>query len=437
MTVVPINRSAGSTRSRQPQVPQVIAALDIGTTKISCLIGEPVRRQTGADGRPAVVVKGAGHQAARGVRCGSVISIEEAERAIRLAVDQAERMAGTTIAEVFVNVSGGRPLSRAYRGTASVGGGPVGEDHKRRAVADAFAKLDQPGRVLVHGAAVAWSLDDAAGIERPEGMYGAELGVDVNVVTAEPGALRNLALAIERCHLSVAGFVIAPYASGRAALAADEAKLGSVVLDLGGATTSIAVFHDGELAYADVLNLGGQHITADLARGLSTTVAHAERMKTLYGSTLPVPYDDHETLTVPNLGELGVDAVHKVARSMLTGIIQPRMEEILEIVRDRLDMIPIARHAARRVVLTGGASQLTGLPDLAQRILGRPVRLGRVPAYEGLPEAMRTAGFTVACGLIDYALRPDRLIGDLPALAMSHGHGNYLVRVGRWIRESF
>ena len=159
---------------------------------------------------------------------------------------------------------------------------------------------------------------------------------------------------------------------------------------MGGATTGIAVFHDGHLVFADVMPVGGQHITNDIARGLSTTIAHAERMKTLWGSAMPTVVDDREMVAVPLLGERGVDTVHHVPRSMLTGIIRPRLEEIFEMVRDRLDQASFAKLAGSRVVLTGGGSQLTGVREIAGQWLNRQIRLGAPMPIAGMPEAARS-----------------------------------------------
>src|SRR4051794_2454100 len=249
MTVVPMARRERSTK--QPDKgPKIVAALDIGSTKTCCMIGEVVpgrRTQTGEQIEARIKVLGMGHQAARGVKGGVVVDLDEAERAIRVAVDQAERMARSTITEVFVNVSGGRPLCQGFVGAAETGGEAVRAEHMNEAVARALASCDPGRRVLLHASPVRFAIDDAKGVEHPEGMFGETLSVDLNVVTVERGALRNLTLAIERCHLKVAGFVIAPYAAAKAALVDDEQKLGTILIEMGGATTSIAVLQDGAL----------------------------------------------------------------------------------------------------------------------------------------------------------------------------------------------
>jgi cell division protein FtsA len=239
----------------------------------------------------------------------------------------------------------------------------------------------------------------------------------------------------------VAGKVAAPYASGISSLVADEMDLGVTVLDMGGGTTSIGVFFDGSLIMADVLPIGGNHITMDLARGLSTTLAHAERMKTLYGSALSSPNDGQEIMTIPQIGEDDPDAVSHLPRSVLTGIITPRLEETFELVRDRLQESGLEAIAGRRVVLTGGGSQLNGAREIAARILSKQVRLGRPAKLVGLAEATAGAAFSTCAGLALWAAnRPGELLeerdaeDDMPRQA----YGTYgLAGITRWFRENF
>ncbi|MGH6855788.1 MAG: cell division protein FtsA, partial [Aestuariivirga sp.] len=270
-------------------------------------------------------------------------------------------------------------------------------------------------------------------------MYGENLMVELAAVTVEPAHLRNMALAIERAHLATAGFVISPLAAARAVLAEDEMSLGVSLIDMGGATTSFAIFHDGNLVFSDVIALGGQHITNDIARGLSTTVAHAERMKTLWGSALASHVDEQDMIAVPLLGERGVDTVQKVPKSILTGIIRPRLEEIFELVRDRLEASGMAHFAGRRVVLTGGASQLTGAREAAGQCLDRQVRLGLPAAMPGMPEFAHNAGFAVAAGILKYTLRPDmgHALPQHRPRQIEHAQQGYMRKMGRWIAESF
>ncbi|CAN5153166.1 cell division protein FtsA [soil metagenome] len=418
-----------------------IAALDIGSTKVSCFIAEPVaarHRSPDGEDKSSLRILGVGHQASRGIRNGMIVDVDQAERAIRLAVDAAERTAKRSISDVYVNIAGGRPQSTMQQASVHVATGQVTPLDIDTVIHAAATRVLPKGRAVLHVAPAQFHLDDARGVTLPLGMFGQRLSVDLNIVSAEASAMRNLALAVERCHLSVADYVVAPYASARAVLVEDEMKLGVTLIDMGGATTSIAAFQDGQLIFASVVPLGGQHVTQDIARGLSTTIAHAERMKTLWGSALATAIDDREMVAVPLLGERGVDTVHHVPKSMLTGIIRPRLEETFEMLRDQIEASTFARLAGNRVVLTGGASQLTGIREMAGQCLNRSVRLGSPLPLQGLPETARSAGFSVSAGLLAYALKPDRHYTIDHARNPSGDFNNtYLRRVGKWIAESF
>jgi cell division protein FtsA len=440
MTVVPLHNSGGP-KAAAPDKTRVIAALDIGSTKVCCLIAQssPAKhRPVGSDEQSVLRVLGVGHQASRGVKAGAIIDVDEAEKAIRLAVDAAERMSQRTISQVWVNISGGRPHSSSHSGAVKTVTGEVTDSDIAAVTRQALESVKPGKRTVLHVAPVQYQLDDAKGLKAPIGMFGETLGVELNVVTCEAAHMRNLALAIERCHLSVAGTVITPYAAAKSALADDEKALGVTLIDMGGATTGIAVFHNGSLAHSSIVLIGGQHITNDIARGLSTTIAHAERMKTLWGSAIPSLMDERETIAVPLLGERGVDTIHQVPRSMLTGIIRPRLEEIFEMVRDRLEEAGCGRLGAGRVVLTGGASQLSGVREVAAQWLDRQVRLGVPAQLQGAPDSARAPGFAVAAGLLTYALMPDAsCVLPSGAVGESHRHPGYLRRVGRWLADSF
>jgi cell division protein FtsA len=436
MSVVHFNPGRGGQRQSASDDSNLVAALDVGTTKIACLIAEVLRPKQAGEAAQ-LKIRGFGHQASRGVKAGVVVDLEAADRVIRLTVDAAERMAGKTVGEVVVGVAGGRPRCDTFTGETRIMTNDVGAVDKQRAVSSALQKLDPGQRFVLHTAPVQYHIDDAHGVREPLGMFGQKLSVDVNAVTIEPGPLRNLALAVGRCHLEINDYVIAPYAGARAVLVEDEFALGSTYIEMGGGTTGIAAFHDGKLVFADVVPVGGQHITNDIARGLSTSIAHAERLKTLYGSALAAMNDERETLAVPLLGERGVDKIHQVPRSALVAIIRPRVEEILEIVRDRIAASPFGRLAGHQVVIGGGASQLTGIREVAAQILNRPVRSGAQGPNHAMPESARSPSFAVAAGLLNYALKPDRAMGLWGLEPHRSPGGNYISRVGKWIKESF
>jgi cell division protein FtsA len=260
----------------------------------------------------------------------------------------------------------------------------------------------------------------------------------MHVATADLFVVRNLMLAIERCHLGVEALVAAPYVAGLSVLADDEADLGAAIVDMGAGTTSIAVFAGGRFVHVDGFTLGGGHVTTDLARGLNASLSDAERIKTLYGSVLAGGADERDMITIPPVGHDERETPQFVPRSALTRIIKPRIEEILEMVRDRLQASPFASEASGRVILTGGASQLSGLADLAARMLNRQVRTGRSLGVSGLPEEAKGAAFAAVTGLLVYPQSAHlEHFGPQRARPGAPGTDGYIARVGRWLRESF
>ena len=379
--------------------------LDIGTTKIVCLIG-----RTESDGTLRVL--GFGWHKGRGVRGGGITDLDEAERAIRASVGQAEDMADTRLRAVTVNLTCGQPESRLFSVQWPVGGRAVDEQDIRRVVNEARAREAEGGRETIHALPLSFAVDDMGGVADPRGLHCSTLHARLHIIDSAAPALRSLSACIARCDLDLAGLVSAPMAAGLATLVSDERELGATVIDMGGGTTGIAVFAEGQLLHTAQLPVGGVHVTNDLARLLSTPVAHAERLKTLYGSAQASPDDDREMLPVPLVGE-EEHQIAKVPRSMVVDIIRPRLEETFELAKARLEASGLARAAGTRVVLTGGACQLGGVREMAARILGRQVRLGRPSRLRGLPDSASGPAFATAAGLLAWAAGEGRTIHDI------------------------
>ena len=410
-----------------------IAALDIGSSKVCCVIA---RIEPG--GSPRVV--GLGHVVAKGVRSGAITGMDEAEASILAAINGAEKMAGETIAKVVVNCSAGAPVSETIGVEVAIAGHEVNETDIRRVLDQ--GRLPRTNghadRELVHSIPVGFTIDGSRGIRDPRGMFGERLGASMHMVTAAASALRNLSTVVQRCHLDIEDLVVSPYASGLSTLVEDEMDLGVTLIDMGGGTTSLAVFFDGAVVHTDVAPIGGNHVTSDIARGLSTPLAEAERLKTLHGSATSGAIDERELIDVPLVGEERRGAPNHVPKSFLNQIIQPRLEETFEVVRARLESSGFDKLAGRRVVLTGGASQLQGVRELAGLILDKQVRLGRPLRISGLPEAASGPAFATSTGLVGYAVAG-------PTDAARHGHAPLMRpvpagvfgRIGNWIKENF
>ncbi len=379
--------------------------LDIGSTKITCLIGR-------GEANGSFRVLGSGWQRSLGVRSGGITDLAEAERAIRAAVGRAEEMADTRLRSVVVNLSCGAPESRLFNVQWPVDGRVVADGDIRRVVEEGRLRSRAAGRETIHALPVAFAVDDVSGVADPRGHHCDQLSARLHVIDAAATSLRNLSAAVARCDLDIAELVSAPFAAGLSCLVADERELGATVIDMGGGVTAMAVFAEGQLLHTAQLPIGGLHVSRDLAGVLSTPLASAERLKCIYGNAEPSPDDDREILTVPQIGE-EEHQFARVPRAMVVGIIKPRLEETFELIRDRLDGAGLGRAAGSRVVLTGGASQMVGAREMAHRILGRQVRLGRPSPLRGLPDAASGPGFATATGLLAWAGGAGRALIDL------------------------
>ena len=414
----------------------LVAALDVGTTKVCCLIAR-LDQNAGPAPEDGLKIIGIGHQVSKGLRSGAIVDLEETETSIRATVEAAEQMAGENIQGVVVNLSGGQPKSRLIAYEVSIAGHEIGDADLRRildpsVLKDGLAKE----RELQHTIPVGYSVDGNRGVRDPRGMFGERLGVNMHIISALSGPVRNLETSVQRCHLDVHDKVVSSYASALSTLVEDETQLGVTCIDMGGGTTSMAVYFDGELVHTDIIPVGGVHVTNDIARGLSTPLDQAERMKTLYGSVLASSSDDREIIKAPLVGEGSGSESNNIPRSLLISIIRPRLEETMEMVRDRLVDAGFDKVAGQRVVLTGGASQLTGVRELCAGILDKQVRMGRPRALEGMADAISGPAFATSVGLLHYAVSNK---AEAPSAAycppeqMNRGFG----RIGQWLRENF
>lgn len=408
----------------------IIAALDVGSAKVACVVARP-----GEDGYR---VLGAGTRRAHGLRKGVVTDMDAAEAAIRAAVDTAEKMAGIAIDEVFVVLSGGYPASHMVGVEVAAPDRPIGDHDVQRLLKQAGARSEPGERSVLHAIPVGFSLDGAGGIHDPRGMEGRRLGVDVHIVTAATSAQRNLDICIGRAHLTPVDLVAGAYAAGLGALTWDERDLGAVAVDIGAGVTKIGIFRDGHLIHVDSVPIGGAHVTNDIARILATSIDAAERLKTTRGGVFVGPHDDDETIPVPAIGDGWTEsASSRMPLSLLIGVIRPRVEEILETVRERIESSGHAAMAGRKIVLTGGGSLLSGIDRLAHDILDKPVRIGRPQNVTGLPEAMLSPAYCALAGSLAFADRRLEARAQLAGGPAAQRRSGGLVRIGRWLRENF
>ena len=418
---------------------KIIAALDVGSSKICCFIAEVKNHGT-------IDIIGIGHQASRGVKAGSIIDLRAAETAVSHAVESAEMMAvdylqNQPIKSVMVNIPGTHAAAHQLSVDVKIAGHEVSYRDVRGALANSRSVVAQGKDELVHIIPAGYTLDKTRGIQDPCGMIGQNLGVNITAVTCLSSSLRHLSAIVGQNHLELDGFCSASYASGLASLSEDEMQLGCTVIDMGGGTTSIAVFFEGKLVYTAAIPVGGMHVTNDIARGLTTSVVDAERIKTLYGSARAAGTDDSDSIDVPPVGENEHSQPNYVPRSFLAGIIQPRIEETFELVQAKLVDSGIGRIAGRRAVLTGGASQLQGVCEIGQLLLNKQIRLGMPQRVKGLAEATGGPAFSTAAGLLIYAAEH---ADEIPVTHSGHAfslpatfNSPRLQKVAHWLKENW
>ena len=423
--------------------PMTVCALDVGSSKMACLVArlEPLEEGGGTlPGRThSARCIGFGHQRSRGVKSGAIVDMDAAEGALRLAVDAAERSSGQTVDSLIVSVSAGRLSSRTFSSAITLDGDEVGARDLRTVLRAGAEHGREEGRTPLHSLPINYTLDGQHRTEEPTGLVGRELGVDMHVLSAEVSPLRNLEACINRSHLTVDAMVAAPYAAGLSSLVDDEARMGCACIDMGAGTTTVSIFLGGRMVFADAVAIGGQHVTMDLARILSTPVPDAERLKVLHATVDLANVDERETVGLPGFAEDEVLEPRTVPATHVAQIVRSRIEEVLELVRARIARSGFAAAVGRRVVLTGGASQLPGLPGLAASILQADVRVGRPLGISGLPGTAKGPAFAASAGLIVYpqVAHLEHHPGFLPALPSLEGADGTFGRLGRWLKEAF
>ncbi len=392
----------------------VVAILDIGSSKIACLVlrfdgvgqlseDNSIGPMAGQSGFRVI---GAATTRSRGVQFGEVTAMQETERAIRTAVQAAQKMAEIRVDHVIACFSGANPRSYGLDATVDLEGQVVTENEVARVLSACDVPDYGAGREVLHAQPVNFALDHRSGLSDPRGQIGQSLSVDLHMLTVDADAIQNLVHCIRRCDLELAGIASSAYVSGVSALVEDEQELGAACIDMGGGATGISIFMKKHMIFADCIRMGGEHVTGDISMGLGIPASTAERIKTFYGGVHATGMDDRERIDIG--GDTG-DWEHDrrtVSRAELIGIMRPRVEEILEEVRARLDAAGFEHLPSQQIVLTGGGSQIPGLDGLASRILGQQVRLGRPLRVQGLPQAATGPGFASAVGLALFAAHP-------------------------------
>jgi cell division protein FtsA len=412
---------------------RLVTALDIGSSKVSALIAEPMDNGE-------LKILGTGQRQSQGVKRGFIADMEKTEVAIREAVEQAERIAATNIERVFVGYSAGGLVSSLSSESLEIGGRQVEADDIDRLLANGRAAIDSEGRTMLHALPALYTLDGLHGVKKPLGLHADRLAVDIHVITADPSPVRNVQLCVRSAYLDVEGIVASPVAAGKACLSDEERELGVALVEFGAGVTNVSVFAGGMLVGLKSLPIGGIDITDDIASAFGTRRVEAERMKCFYGSATTSPRDNHDMIELsPMAGsEEGTEAA-RITRAQLIAVIRTRLEQLMDEITNALKELGFAGPFGRQVVLTGGGSELKGIADYAQGVLGRAVRIGR-PRLPGLPEAHGGPAFTTLVGLAQFAASNELDLREAPTTGPrlpKAGGGNVLQRMISALRSGF
>jgi cell division protein FtsA len=402
---------------------ELIIGLDIGTTKICVIVSE--RTENGID------VVGIGTHPSRGLRKGVVVDIDATVDSIKHAIEEAELMADCEITTVYAGIAGGHIRSFNSHGVVAVKDHEVHEGDVKRVIDAAKAVAIPMDREVIHVIPQEFIIDDQDGIHEPLGMSGVRLEAQIHIVTAAVTSAQNIVKCANRAGLNVMDIVLEPLASAEAALADDERDLGVCLVDIGGGTTDIAVFSDGSITHTSVLGLGGYHISNDIAVGLRTPFEEAERIKKKFGMAMARYLPSDDVISVPSVGGR---RPRQVSRKILCEIIEPRVDEILSLARREVVKAGLEDRIPSGVVLTGGCSALSGLPELAEEIFEAPVRLGTPSHIGGLQDVVRSPMYATGVGL---ALFGASRIRARPTTRFRIRDGSIFGRVKQRMRDWF
>jgi cell division protein FtsA len=396
----------------------VLVGLDLGTTKVCAIVGEV------KDGGQVDII-GIGISPSHGLKKGVVVNIDSTVESIKKSVQEAELMAGVEINSVFVGISGGHIKGINSRGVAAIKNREVGSADIARAIDGARAVNIPMDQQILHVLPQEFIIDDQDGIKDPHGMSGTRLDVKVHIITGAVTAIQNIVKSCSRAGLQVNDLVLQPLASSRAVLTSEEQELGVAVVDIGGGTTDMALFREGSLWYTEVLPIGGNHLTNDIAIGLRTPASEAEKIKIKYGCALASLVKHEETLDVPSVGGR---PPRLLSRQILSEIMEPRVEELFGMVQQRLKKTGYEDMLASGIVLTGGTALMEGVQDAAERYIGLPIRKGSPKNIGGLMDVVNSPVYATGVGLVLYGAEEQQEVAP-----RKFRSGGGLKRLWKWM----
>ncbi|MDR2724078.1 MAG: cell division protein FtsA [Holosporaceae bacterium] len=371
----------------------IVTVLDIGSTKVCCCIAN-----TFDDGRFKII--GVGYCVCHGVRSGVIIDMPSVEKSIARAVERAEKMANQRIQSVYVSISGKNIESEIINISMKAGGRIIRDEDILKFFNYCHSVTED--RIAIHSIPILYSVDSLQGIKNPVGMVANNLSVNMNLVTVPKTQLDNLLMCLARCHLDSAGIVASIYASGLSVMDEDDLQNGKIVIDFGGETTSIGFFYNGIFSGMNVISLGGRNITDDIAYGFNISTVNAEKLKTLHGSAFVSIHDENNVVFIPVVEDDSVINLQKISKNSLNQIIQPRIEEILNLVKKQIGKSSFTDDFSRDVTITGGGSMLTGIKDFAQGIINKKIKIKKIEDNTDGIDIQISNDFSVAIGMIKF-----------------------------------
>lgn len=386
---------------------RIFTALDIGSSKVSAMIAG----RTEAGG---LTVLGTGQRASRGVKRGYVADTDATELAVRDAVEQAERIAGTNIDDVWVSFSAGGLTSVRSAVEIDLGGARVEQSDIDDLLEDGRRSIEPQGKLVLHAQPALYTIDGLTGVKNPRGLHADQLGVEIHALLADGSPLRNLSLAVRSAHLNVRTIVASPIATGLSTLSDEEREIGVALVELGAEVTNISLFAGGMLVDLRSLPYGSADITEDIASAFGLQRIQAERLKCFHGSATASPRDNHDVIELEGYTGEGSGNADRITRAQLITTIRQRLDHLTGEVGAALTAMGFTGPISRQVVLTGGGAELKGMPDYFHAALGQPVRIGRPIGLTRLPEAHAGTAFATLAGLIHYADRAPVDLRDPP-----------------------
>ncbi len=405
----------------------ILAALDIGSSKVCCLIAKISRDRK-------VSIVGYGYNASNGIKNGNITDINQATLSVCNAVENAEQMANERIDRLIVNINSDKIKSSVRSPEISINKNrPINEADINKVLEKGLARINTEGLELVHCLPTQYIINGAEAIKDPRNIFAESLCVDILTGTVPQVVFKNINTVLENAHLEIVSNAFSAYASSLSCIAEEEKELGATVIDIGGGSTSIAIFKNGYPVYFSSIPVGGVNITNDIAYGLTTSFAHAERLKTLHGCAFLTMEDKNELINIYPIGQEDDSSIRQVAKEELISIIASRVEEIFELVSQKLIEQGLKEISSHRVILTGGTSQLSGISEVAQLILDKQIRLGQPQNIFALPERLRTPEFSTCVGLLMFAMSYSE---KKPTKVASKISGGSLSSIISWLKKS-